>query len=203
MSDVDRLALVCKVLLDQRFLELKRENERLILSLFWVDHSINTLKKLMCRANNRAGGPRCRCRCCTRTKRYYPNILDGYDDEGEDEACKFGPWFEKIVHEHGLSFAPSGRDDNPEPWFLDRESYPMADADVHFLLFPTPHAPLTSWRTWVYGAKLWKAQTTQDPSLMKLTALFKTLGEEPDWLLAESDDSDSESWHSFFPNISP
>ena len=47
MSSVDRLALVCKVLLDARFLELKRENERLKLSLFWVDHSINTLKKLM------------------------------------------------------------------------------------------------------------------------------------------------------------
>jgi hypothetical protein len=48
MSAVDRLALVSKVLLDSRFLELKRKNERLTLSLFWVDHSINTLKKLMC-----------------------------------------------------------------------------------------------------------------------------------------------------------
>ena len=36
MSAVDRLALVSKILLDQRFLELKRENERLTLSLFWV-----------------------------------------------------------------------------------------------------------------------------------------------------------------------
>ena len=191
MSGVDRLALVCKVLLDQRFLELKRENERLTLSLFWVDHSINTLRRLMCRANNRAGGPRCRCGCCVSAKRYYPNILDGYDDEPDDQECKFGPWFEKIVQEHGLSFASGEKDDDLGPWYTDRESYPMPEADVHFLLFPTQHAPLTSWCTWVYGAKLWKAQTTQDPSLIKLTALFNTLGEEPDWLLAESDDSES------------
>lgn len=197
MSGVDRLALVSKILLDQRFLELKRENERLTLSLFWVDHSINTLKKLTFRANNRAGGPRCRCRCCTRAKRRWRTELDGYDDEGVDEACKFGPWFEKTVQEHGLSFASSGKDDNHFPCDIDREWYPMPDASVHFLLFPSEREPATSWCTWVYGAKLWKAQTTQDPGLLKLSALFKTLAGERDWLVVgphDPHDSDSESW---------
>ena len=105
MSGVDRLALVSKIMLDQRFLELKRENERLKLSLFWVDHSINTLKHLTNYANNRAGGPRCFCRCCVRAKRYRPSILDGYDDEDSivERACRFGPWFEKMLQEHGLT----------------------------------------------------------------------------------------------------
>ena len=191
MSAVDRLALVSKILLDQRFLELKRENERLTLSLFWVDHSINTLKKLMYRANKLAGGPRCRCRYCAKAQRYWPMYSHGNDDDYEE--CKFGPWFEKIVQEHGLSFASSGKDSH-FPRDMDRESNPMTPASVHFLLVPTEQAPVTSWYKWVYGAKLCQAQTTQDPALLKLTALFQTLGTEPDWLLADPDDSDSHSW---------
>jgi hypothetical protein len=191
MYCVDRLALVSKVLLDQRFLELKRENERLRLSLFWIDHSINTLKHLTNYANNKPGGPRCHCCCCVRAKRYRPSILDGYDDEIVHEACTFGPWFEKIVQEHGLSFAASGACVSFEK--LDRECYPMPDDDVHFLLFPTHNAPATSWCTWVYGAKLWKAQTTQDPGLLQLSALFKTLSGEGDGVVVGPHDSDSDS----------
>jgi hypothetical protein len=193
MSGVDRLALVSKILLDQRFLELKRENERLKLRLFWVDHSINKLKKLTFRANNRVGGPRCRCRCCTRAKRRWRTILDGYDDEGEDEACKFGPWFEKTVQEHGLSFEWSRQDDNVFPCDADCEWYPMPDVNVHFLLFPRQNEPVASWCTWVYGAKLWKAETTQDHALLKLSALFKTLAGEDDSCGLSADDSDSDS----------
>ena len=191
MSAVDRLALVSKILLDQRFLELKRENERLTLSLFWVDHSINTLKKLTARANNRAGGPRCRCRHCVRAQRYWPYYSHGCDEY--DKECKFGPWFEKIVQEHGLSFASSGKDIH-FPCDVDRESNPMPPDSVHFLLFPNEQAPVTSWYSWGYGAKLCQAQTTQDPALLKLTALFQTLGGEPDWLVVDADDSDSDSW---------
>jgi len=191
MSGVDRLALVSKVLLDQRFLELKRENERLTLRLFWIDHSINTLKHLTNYANNKPGGPRCHCCCCVRAKRYRPSILDGYDDEIVHEACTFGPWFEKIVQEHGLSFAASGACVSFEK--MDRECYPMPDDDVHFLLFPTHNAPATSWCTWVYGAKLWKAQTTQDPGLLQLSVLFKTLSGEGDGVVGGPHDSDSDS----------
>ena len=193
MSPVDRLALVSKILLDQRFLELKRENERLTLSLFWVDHSINTLNKLTARANNRPDGPRCRCLCCLRAKRCVPRF-HSYDDGIKDEPCKFGPWFETILQQHGLSFASSVKDDNHFRCTVDRESYPMSPASVHFLLVTTEHAPAISWCTWVYGAKLWQAQTTQDPALLKLTALFQTLGGEPDWLVVDTHDSDSDNW---------
>jgi len=178
MAAVDRLALVSKILLDQRFLELKRENERLTLMLFWVDHGMRTLRKLMSHANNtRAGGPRCRCRHCARAERYWPMYSHGNNDGYEE--CRFGPWFEQTLQEHGLSFAASGT---------------MPPGGVHFLLVPTEQAPVTSWCTWEYGAKLRDAQTTQDPGLLSLTALFQSLGEEPDWLLADPNDSDSHSW---------
>ena len=194
MSSVDRLALVSKIMLDQRFLEMKRENERLTLSLFWIDHSINTLQHLTNYANNRAGGVRCHCRCCVRAKRFRPSILDGYDDEDDigDRACRFGPWFEELVQAHGLSFAAGGACVSFAK--LDRECHPMPDDDVHFLLFPTHNAPATSWCTWVYGAKLWKAQTTQDPGLLQLSALFKTLSGDDHCAAGGGHDSDSESW---------
>ena len=51
------------------------------------------------------------------------------------------------------------------------------------------HAPVTTWYVWVYGAKLWKDQTIQDPELLKLTDFFKTLREVYD----PGDWSDSES----------
>ena len=181
MASVDSLALVSKIMLDQRFLELKRENERLKLSLFWVDHSINTLKHLTNYANNRAGGPRCFCRCCVRAKRYRPSILDGYDDEDSivERACRFGPWFEKMLQEHGLSFASMDKDKELCPIAIDRECYPMPDASVHFVQFLSARQPVTSWVAWVYGANLWKAQTTQDPALVQLSALFRALRAGP------------------------
>jgi hypothetical protein len=193
MSVVDRLALVSKVLLNSRFLELKRENEDLKLRLLWVDYSINTLKKFMCWANNRSSGPRCRCSRCMCVKRSRPSILDGYDDEAEDEECKFGPWFEKIVQEHGLSFALSGSDDACACCAIDREFYPKPDVNAHFLLRDSKHVPVTTWVNWVYGAKVWKAQTTQDPELLKLKALFETVRYDPDWSVLDTHDSDTDS----------
>ena len=192
MSAVDRLALVSKVLLDQRFLELKRENEDLKLRLFWVDHSINALKKFMCWANNRASGPRCRCSSCLRAKRSRPSILDGYDDEAEEGACKFGPWFEEILQQHGLSFAVSDGD-ACACCEIDREFYPKPDVKVHFLLIASKHVPATAWANWVYGAKVWKAETTQDAELLKLKALFDSVRYDPDWSVLDTHDSDSDS----------
>lgn len=193
MSGVDRLALVSKVLLDVRFLELKRENERLKLSLFWVDHSIDRLKKLMGCANERESGPRCRCRLCVRYKRYHPNILDGYDDEIEDEACKFGPWLEKVLQEHGLGFTSIDHDDDSLFCDGDREYYPRPDVNVHFISLASANVPATTWCSFIYGAKLWKAQTTQDPELLKLRTLFKTIRSAPAWVGFHTHESDSDS----------
>jgi hypothetical protein len=190
---VDRLALVSKVLLDVRFLELKRENERLKLSLFWVDHGISVLRRFMGFANNRASGPRCRCSGCMRARRSRPTILDRYDDEETEQACRFGPWFEKMLQEHGMTFACSGRDGKHFPCEADREHYPMPEVNVHFLIFASEDESASAWCTWVYGAKLWKAQTTEDAELVKLAALFKSMRHDPDWGGLDFDQSDSDS----------
>ena len=165
MSGVDRLALVSKVLLDARFLELKRENERLKLSVFWADHSIHMLKKWMQYANGRRA--RCRCCECRRLKRW------DEDDRFEDEQCKFGPWFEEALQIHGLSFK-DGTNAYVKFNYIGgvalREDYPKPDVSVHFYLYYSQ--PYKSWSSWAYGAKLWKAETIHDPELLKLKALF-------------------------------
>jgi hypothetical protein len=177
MSGVDRLALVAKILLDVRFLELKRENESLKLRLFWFDHCLLTLRKMLQIANNSAGGPKCRCASCVFTKRYEPDILDGYEDE---HACKFQPWFEQLLQKHGMSFR-----DASELAFHD---------NVHFHVFSSNNAR----NQWVYGGKLCNAHSTADPELVKLAALFEALGEmyEPHWEVLDalqSGGSDSDS----------
>ena len=178
MSGLDRLALVAKVLLDSRFLELKRENESLKLRLFWFDHCLLTLRKMLQVANNNAAGPRCRCASCVFTKRYEPNILDGYEDDAD--ACKFHTWFEQVLQKHGMSFR-----DATDLQFHD---------NVHFHVFLSNNAR----NQWVYGGKLCNARSTADPELVKLAALFQTLGGmyEPHWAVVdalESGGSDSDS----------
>ena len=178
--------MVSKVLLDTWFLELKRENEKLKVSLFWVDHSVNKLKVCMCRANKHVKGPRCRCASCVDSERYEPSILDGYDDENEDGPCKFKPWFEQVLLRHGLSFQkfdyrPSTKDDEWEASF-DREMNMEYHDNVHFHMYFSDRA----WDKWVYGKKLWNARSILDPELLKLRRLFDELYEY--W-------SDDEIWY--------
>ncbi len=59
MNGVERLTVVCKVLLDTRVLELRRENETLRIQLFWKDHGPESLKAAMRATNGAADGPGC------------------------------------------------------------------------------------------------------------------------------------------------
>ena len=128
-------------------------------------------------------------------KRCTHSILDGYDDEVESKDCRFRPWFEDQVREHGLSVERSGE---AFAGGFDREFYHQPNVDVHFLLVESEYAwAYNCWDKWVYGAKLWKAQTTQDAELFKLRALFRILDaiEDPSWspIAEDTDDSDSDS----------
>jgi hypothetical protein len=56
---VHRLALVPKLLLDREVIQLRGENERLRLQLFWRDHNAKKLSKAMAAANQSTRGPQC------------------------------------------------------------------------------------------------------------------------------------------------
>jgi hypothetical protein len=112
MPGVESLSIVCKVLLDMRLLELRRENEALKLEqkqatdalklqVFWLQHDDLKLKQHLAWANDCDTGPGCCCAGC-----YWNGRFD-YADEPKaiesDVNCTFVPWFEARIVDFGLT----------------------------------------------------------------------------------------------------
>jgi hypothetical protein len=108
MQGVERLSIVCKVLFDERLLELRRENEALRhksdalkLKNFWLQHDDLKLKQHLAWANDSSTGPNCYCNGC-----YWNGRFD-YSDEPRPVdtgiECKFMPWFSAQVACFGLT----------------------------------------------------------------------------------------------------
>ena len=162
MSSLDRLALVCKIMLDQRILDLRSENEALRLKLFWKDHGKNKLRDRMAQANQM--GPNCMCIACA--------VSGRMDEEAETvhSSCTFKEWFEGLLSKCGLTCI-TGVDMVPVGPHMscDCGNY-VYDVNSHF-----HHLTNDDWVAWMYGAKLWKAQSVSDPELQKLKKLFEIL----------------------------
>jgi hypothetical protein len=167
MDGVERLAVVCKVLLDTRALELRRENEALRLRLFWKDHGPEQLKAAMRMANGAAGGPGCGCLGC---------VVSGRRESGHGELpvkkpCAFKAWFEQTLQELGMDVAVGLPAE--ETWVHVQEVDPdsaLLDDGAHFT-----NLGADDWVAWTYGSRLWKAVSVSDPELAKLEGLFRTL----------------------------
>ena len=170
MRGLDKLALVSKVLLDQRVIELRREVEELRLRLFWKDHSKQRLEKLMGQANSYGdNAPKCVCLACGMKGR----IEDEDMGDAVSTSCTFAPWFKERLVQCGLTFQPMTADISGtslgRPWMM--EGVEVFDVDVHFLL------ATDDLLGFFYGTKLYDANSTKDPELQKLAALFDTLDE--------------------------
>jgi hypothetical protein len=108
MQGVERLLTVCKVLFDERLLELRREHEALKhksdalkLKVFWLHHDDLKLKQHLAWANDSFNGPKCFCDGC-----YWNGRFDySHDPKPIDPAieCKFMPWFETEIVRFGLT----------------------------------------------------------------------------------------------------
>jgi hypothetical protein len=167
MDGVDRLAVVCKVLLDSRVLELRRENEALRLRLFWKEHGAEQLKAAMRVANGVAGGPGCGCLGC---------VVSGKREREYGElpvrtSCAFKAWFEQTLQELGMDVAVGLPAE--ETWVHVQEVDPdsaLLDDGAHFT-----NLDVDDWVAWTYGSRLWKAASVRDPELAKLQRLFLAL----------------------------
>ncbi len=167
MNGVDRLAVVCKVLLDSRVLELRRENEALRLRLFWKEHGPEQLKAAMRLANGAAGGPGCGCLGC---------VVSGRREREHGEVpvkkpCAFKAWFEQTLQELGMDVAVGLPAE--AVWVHVQEVDPdsaLLDDGAHFT-----NLGADDWVAWTYGSRLWKAASVRDPELAKLEGLFRTL----------------------------
>jgi hypothetical protein len=159
--------VVCKVLLDSRVLELRRENEALKLKLFWKEHGPEQLKAAMRAANGAAGGPGCGCLGCEVSGRHE-------SDHGEmpvKKPCAFKAWFEATLRELEMVVAvglPAGA-----VWVdgsVVDSGNDVLDDGAHFT-----NLGADDWVAWTYGSRLWKAASVRDPELAKLEGLFRTL----------------------------
>ncbi len=92
MSSIDKLALTCRLLYDERVLEQRKEIEKLQVQLFFKDFTGQYFHAVLRRMNWHT---RCKCKHCERAGR---NI----DTVDEEAACTFAPWLDNILHERGL-----------------------------------------------------------------------------------------------------
>lgn len=164
---VDRLALISRLLLDERVLELRMENEALRLKLFWKDHNLCELRDLMAMANR--AGPDCSCTSCALT---YRKRIEK-DRQPRDEPCSFKPWFESILADLDMICIIGFWPELKPVFDHDCTDYHVYDVDSHF-----HHNGQANWLFWGYGSKLWKAKTINDPELQKLKRLFERLKRE-------------------------
>ena len=172
MSDrsLDRLALVSKIMLDERVIALRKENELLRLRLFWKDHCDSQLKKLMEQANE--SGPNCNCLACGACGRVDP---ESRQFRPMGSTCTFKPWFENLVSGCDMTCITGVSRDMEQVvqhMSCERGDW-LYDVDAHF-----HNLARDDWVAWVYGAKLWKAQSADDPELLKLKRLFEALEAE-------------------------
>ena len=162
MANIDKLALVTKVLMDRRFLELKEENEFLKLKMFWHTHNIKKLNKAMIEGNLYVS--QCKCENCC----YQGRAGHILKTETEDRVCGFKPWFEEMIIGCGLTIG----DCSGQPIYagLPHMDDVVYDNDYHILNEYHGHCPI--WSGTAYGGKLWKAKSVSDPELKKIAALF-------------------------------
>mgnify|MGYP001256139294 CR=1 FL=1 len=95
-------AAVLKIVLDHRFLELRREVEKLKLDIFWLKHGKAKLAYAMQCFN--LGVTRCNCVRCVAGDRLPLDVLEDFLDFQPDD-CQWQAPFENFVTESGLSVA--------------------------------------------------------------------------------------------------
>jgi hypothetical protein len=172
---MDKLALTCRVLYDQRVLDQRKEIEMLKMKLFFRDYSVENLKYAMYMLN--CQNTFCKCSGCTRAGRMH------YSFEDEEATCTFCPWFDNVLHERGfivlrtderdeqLTFGPY--DEKRDKTHFDfNKVFSFSDKDCH-LLENYDHEDLDKrWERIRIGKRLWNAESINDHWIKQFRRLF-------------------------------
>lgn len=159
MDGLERLALTCRRFCDAQIIELRRENERLKLALFWKRYSVDMLQKQLYEFRATGYCFHCYCPSCRANGRMSLDEDDNADYVAlpmyiTHTKCQYKPWFVGYIEDMDMRVA-YGVD-----YGLDFE---------HFRLFGTE-----DW-FWGYGARLLNARSVHDPDLRKLEYMFDNL----------------------------
>jgi hypothetical protein len=176
MPSIDKVALTCKLLLDARVLEQRREIELMRVKLFWRDYRDEDFKRFMAVQNSE--NTKCKCIGCVKTGR--TALLFG-DTHQAEIVCTFGPWLDAHMLEFGFSCTRHNMPDldsvysfgpfdecNNFTW-----KYSFVNTDCHFLEMPFVHSdglvdPNVRWGTIYIGKRLWGVKSLKDPGLEKI-----------------------------------
>ncbi len=138
------------------------ENPRML--MFWRDHGIKEMKKIMYRGNSAPYGPKCNCRSCALSGRIFG------DEVNDSYCCKFKPWFEEQVAACGMVI---GYHPGSAGVHVEHDCDPLNgawDVDCHLM-----YIGRSDWYCFGFGSKLWKSRTPNDPEVIKLKKLFTLL----------------------------
>ena len=181
MSSIDKLALTCRLLYDQRLLEQRKEIEMLKVKLFFRDYTKENLLKATKTLNH--ANIRCKCSGCQRAGR----ILC-FDTEDNGATCTFGPWLDRILHERGLVVL---RKDDWEEEMCDglyedeigkisdgfTGVFDFSKNDCHlvekpFTTFEIDSDPETRWADICIGKRLWNVESTNNQWIKQFERVF-------------------------------
>ena len=192
-----RFPAVAKLLTDQLVVRLLKENRDLKLVLFWKTYNYAELCDVMKSANQKYKGPDCKCLTCDFIGRMDDTTTTGgsgdddfYHHPAEGYNCLFKIYFEKLIADCGMTFTHRCFNSYNSNCFLTTSSsssdnnihhHPsmsggccVSDVDTHFV-DTSEHG---DWENFLFGAKVWKARSVEDPELRKLVLLFHNLQED-------------------------
>ena len=177
MSSIDKLALTCRILYDERVLEQRKEIEKLQVQLFFKDYTGTNCQEVLKLLNMHVN---CKCNHCKRAGRFH------FDDTVDEEAaCTFGPWLDNVLHERGLVVLRQDRKyehcDGPfDQHFLYLEyehTVPFIDADCHLVELIDMDAAhrgetICRWMKIGIGKRLWTADSIDNEWIKLFSKVF-------------------------------
>jgi hypothetical protein len=144
--------------------DLKEENRQFRLKEFWRDFNISELREVVMAQNKR---PICFCDDCANNCRIKSWLKKPKGDVACDK-CVYHRWMFSTISECGMLVS----DGHCVEKLLHTPSCGfqyVSSEDVHFVYSPDTKLGFT------YGARLWKAQSTDDPELEKLAKFFSRI----------------------------
>jgi hypothetical protein len=137
--------------------DLKEENRQLRLAAFWDKFNAASLLRAIMIDQ---GHPQCKCDICSLTGR-----LNGGRLEQAPKECTYRAWIRKKVSDAGMTLSEKQCTDKtlhtPSSGFIY-----VSEEDAHFAASHETRLGIT------FAAKLWKAQSVEDPELEKLVGMF-------------------------------
>ena len=170
MSQACRLALVSKLLYDKELIEMRQENEKLKLEIFWRDYNMEKLEVLWnetieCKDDV---DDVCTCGSYHIFNPHYPFFEK--EKEAETAACNHRKWFKTLLEECGCVVLEQTEDCGyPKTFYTHSSSHLncVLDMDAHFVG--------GSDFKFAYGARLYKATSVKDKELEKIKNVFDKL----------------------------